>query len=124
MQTGNNNVFLGADSGFVNGGSSNVFLGYKAGRYETGSNVFFVDNQARTDEAMSRLDSLIYGEFSVDPEDQRLTINAPLRSHNFTALEISGMTPKDGDQVYSVDTDATITSLGFWGYENGAWVKL
>lgn len=32
--------------------------------------------------------------------------------------------PENGGMVYVTDTDATFTSVGFWGYENGAWVKL
>jgi len=124
LSTGSFNTFVGIDSGFLNNGNSSVFIGYKAGRYETGSNKLFIDNQARTDEATSYIKSLIYGQFSVSAVNQRVTINGAIRSHNFTAAEIASMTPLDGDIVYSTDTDATITSVGFWGYENGAWVKL
>jgi hypothetical protein len=30
----------------------------------------------------------------------------------------------DGGMIYVTDTDATFTSVGFWGVESGAWVKL
>lgn len=33
-------------------------------------------------------------------------------------------TARNGMIVYVSDTDATFTSVGFWGYENGAWTKL
>lgn len=33
-------------------------------------------------------------------------------------------TAGDGAIVYILATDATFTSVGFWGYENGSWVKL
>ena len=34
------------------------------------------------------------------------------------------LTPEDGAIVYVTNTDATFTSVGFWGYENGTWKKL
>lgn len=30
----------------------------------------------------------------------------------------------DGAIVYVTNTNATFTTVGFWGLENGAWVKL
>jgi hypothetical protein len=41
-----------------------------------------------------------------------------------TAAQASAITPTDGLMVYVNSTDTTFTSVGFWGYENGAWVKL
>jgi len=41
-----------------------------------------------------------------------------------TAATASALTPAEGDLVMVSDTDATFTSIGFWGYENGAWAKL
>lgn len=32
--------------------------------------------------------------------------------------------PLNGDITYVTDTDGTFTTKGFWGYEEGAWVKL
>lgn len=43
---------------------------------------------------------------------------------NITSAQASAITPTNGDFVYVSTTDATFTSVGFWGYENGAWVKL
>lgn len=41
-----------------------------------------------------------------------------------TATAASALTPEDGMFFYVTSTDATFTSIGFWGRENGAWVKL
>lgn len=41
-----------------------------------------------------------------------------------TGAQASLITAADGDGVYITATDATFTSVGFWGYENGAWIKL
>jgi hypothetical protein len=41
-----------------------------------------------------------------------------------TATAASAITAADGMIVYVSDTDATFTSVGFWGREGGAWVKL
>jgi hypothetical protein len=123
--TGTNSVALGRFSLATQTTVSNsIGLGSFAGRYETAGNKLFIDVLERSTEALGRTNSLIYGEFNATVANQRLTVNAPLRHHNFTAVEIATMTPLDGDMVYSTTTDGTITSIGFWGYENGAWVKL
>jgi len=41
-----------------------------------------------------------------------------------TAAQASAITSVNGLMLYVTDTDATFTSVGFWGYEAGAWVKL
>jgi hypothetical protein len=41
-----------------------------------------------------------------------------------TATAASAITPADGNLVYVTTTNGTFTSVGFWGYENGVWVKL
>lgn len=41
-----------------------------------------------------------------------------------TAAQGSAITPTNGLVIYATDTDGTFLSVGFWGYENGAWVKL
>jgi hypothetical protein len=43
---------------------------------------------------------------------------------NFTATQASALTASDGMFIYVSSTNGTFTSVGFWGYENGAWVKL
>ena len=41
-----------------------------------------------------------------------------------TAAQASAITPADGMMLYTTDTDATFTAIGFWGYANGTWVQL
>jgi hypothetical protein len=38
--------------------------------------------------------------------------------------QAGALSPSDGMIIYVTDTDGTFTSVGFWGRENGAWVKL
>ena len=47
-----------------------------------------------------------------------------LKTVNYTAIQASALTAEDGYLIYVTSTDATFTSVGFWGYENGVWVKL
>jgi len=44
--------------------------------------------------------------------------------NTITSAKASSITPKEGMFVFVSDTDATFTSVGFWGYENGSWLKL
>ena len=41
-----------------------------------------------------------------------------------TSAQASLITPLEGMWLVVSDTNGTFTSIGFWGYENGAWVKL
>jgi hypothetical protein len=41
-----------------------------------------------------------------------------------TATQGSAISALNGLMIYVTDTNGTFTSVGFWGYENGAWVKL
>lgn len=41
-----------------------------------------------------------------------------------TSTQGSALTAVNGGVIYVTDTNGTFTSVGFWGYENGAWVKL
>lgn len=41
-----------------------------------------------------------------------------------TATEASAITPTDGMMLYVTNTNGTFVSIGFWGRENGVWVKL
>lgn len=47
-----------------------------------------------------------------------------IKLRSITAAAASAITAADGMIVYVSDTDATFTSVGFWGREGGAWVKL
>lgn len=48
----------------------------------------------------------------------------PMLAPNLTAVQASALTAVNSMLIYVTSTDATFTSVGFWGYENGAWVKL
>jgi len=52
------------------------------------------------------------------------TTSAPIKLTPMTAAQATALTAEDGQMVYVSTTDATFTSVGFWGRENGAWVKL
>jgi len=41
-----------------------------------------------------------------------------------TSTQASAITAINGLMLYVTDTDAAFTSVGFWGYENGTWIKL
>ncbi len=41
-----------------------------------------------------------------------------------TATEASAITPVDGLMFYVTNTNGTFTAIGFWGRENGVWIKL
>jgi len=41
-----------------------------------------------------------------------------------TAAQASAITALNGLMLYVTDTNGTFTSVGFWGYEAGAWTKL
>jgi hypothetical protein len=41
-----------------------------------------------------------------------------------TATQGSAITGVNGLMIYVTDTNGTFTTVGFWGYENGAWIKL
>ena len=146
--TGGNNTFIGTNSGFTNtSGQNNICLGFSAGYFETGSNKLFIDNQARTDEATSRTNSLIYGVFDATPANQSLTINAKLkvdmphiavyRNTDLTIsatqniwYKITGFTSKDADMMTVAGDSIQLTVAGhyivnintsFSGLNNEVW---
>jgi len=53
-----------------------------------------------------------------------LASNGSVKWRPITASAASAITPAEGMIVFTSDTDATFTSIGFWGYENGTWNKL
>lgn len=113
-ESGASNVFIGANTGISNvSGASNVFIGNLAGRYETGSNKLFIDNQSRTNEAISRTNSLIYGEFNATTTSQVLRINGKvgilLAANPIEALEVNG-------NVKATSFIATTASTGAYKY--------
>lgn len=41
-----------------------------------------------------------------------------------TGVAATALTPNEGDIVMVSSTDGVFTSIGFWGYQNGAWTKM
>lgn len=66
----------------------------------------------------------IAGGEGIDTEISGNSVTINWQPEQYTATEASALTPSDGDLIYVTSTDATFTSVGFWGYENGSWVKL
>lgn len=66
------------------------------------------------------------GGFASYTPTYRFTVK-PSGAINFTpitATAASAITPAEGDVVMVSSTDATFTSIGLWGYQNGSWQKL
>lgn len=51
-------------------------------------------------------------------------VGGPILFPRLTHSEAGLLVATDGYVVYVTSTDATFTSVGFWGVESGAWVKL
>lgn len=108
LSTGSNNTAIGNQSGLNATGSGNVFIGYLAGASETGSNKFFIDNQARTNEATARVESLIVGTFDAIAANQILAVNVgKLQLRN---LQTGNAGLATGDMY--IDTAANILANG------------
>lgn len=123
--SGNNNTLIGAAAGYSSvSGTDNLFIGYNAGYFESGSNKLFIDNQSRGSENGGRSNSMIYGEFNSTITSQKLSLNAVTKLYSFTATEASAISAEDGQIIYVNSTNGTFTQIGFWGRENGAWIKL
>lgn len=48
---------------------------------------------------------------------------APFLTAQYTATAASALTPADGWIIYVTSTNATFTSIGYWGREAGVWKK-
>lgn len=117
MQNVTKNTYLGAYTGNNATGSSNVYIGYWAGYYETGSNKLFIDNVDRTDEATSRISSLIYGVFNSTPSSQELYLNSKLFVSNLSnASTSSGVfyNPSTKELSYSTVTSGASKLTSFY----------
>ncbi|MEL6732553.1 MAG: hypothetical protein AAFP83_15585, partial [Bacteroidota bacterium] len=72
---------------------------------------------------------LIYGEFDND----KVEINGSLKVNSTTGgfvlsrmthTEAAALSPENGMMIYLTSTGGIFTARGFWGYEEGAWIKL
>jgi hypothetical protein len=52
------------------------------------------------------------------------TTKAGFKIDGVNVTQAGAITAEDGQVIYVTNTDGTFTSVGFWGRENGAWVKL
>lgn len=50
--------------------------------------------------------------------------SGPIQLRPITAAAASAITPAEGMMLFVSDTDGTFLSIGFWGYQNGAWAKM
>lgn len=50
--------------------------------------------------------------------------NGAIMFPRLTAIQANSLPLLDGFVIYVTDTDVTFTSVGFWGVEVGAWIKL
>jgi hypothetical protein len=51
-------------------------------------------------------------------------VGGPILAPRMKAGDAGLLPLNDGYFVYVIDTDATFTSVGFWGVENNTWIKL
>ena len=57
--------------------------------------------------------------------DFSTTTKAPIKlGGGMTSAQASALTAEDSMVVYVTDTNGTFISVGFWGRENGVWIKL
>jgi len=112
-----------------------AYLHDRAGKYGTfglnssgnliiGNNSMGTGNQIAIDGTNNNV-----GIGTISPSaNAKLTISTttqiPLKIVPMTANDASSATAEDGMIVYVNTTNATFTSVGFWGRENGVWVKL
>jgi hypothetical protein len=71
------------------------------------------------------------GSYTINLRDnstltQILKVSAPgvINLKPITAATATALTPSEGDMLFVNSTDATFTSIGFWGYQNGTWTKM
>lgn len=115
---------MGYRSGYSCNSDNSVFLGRDSGYHETANNTLMITNQQGSGVADARSKALILGNMEATTTNQWAKVNGVLKIKSFTAAEGSALTGANGDIIYVSTTDATFTSVGFWGYQAGAWAKL
>jgi hypothetical protein len=118
--TVSNSIFLSASSTTKTLATANVF----AVNLNNANNVLQIGQT--TDSYYSGTGSFGFGTTSPSSSavvDFTSTTKGVLMPR-MTAAQGSAITGVDGLMIYVTDTDATFTSVGFWGYESGSWVKL
>jgi len=93
----------------------------------TGSN--FTDSALYEDKNTIHSSKTIEGDLTggspvADSQAAIIANGGPILCVPMSASDASGLTASNGYIVYVNSTNVTFTSVGFWGYQNGAWVKL
>lgn len=91
------------------------------------ANAFFVSNSDDTQLFKIRNDgSSIFGTGNPDASAllELVSTTQGFRIMNMTGAQAVAITAVNGLVIYATSTSGAITSVGFWGYEAGAWVKL
>lgn len=57
-------------------------------------------------------------------ESLTLAGDGSVKLRPITATEASAITPAEGQIVFTSNTNGTFTSVGFWGYQGGTWIKM
>lgn len=111
VTTGNFNTALGyrALDSCVTGGE-NVALGPQAGFWETDSNHLWIDNRVRADLADAKVKSLVYGEFWINREGQKIDFNGQVNP--LAGLGMPGRTVTADGDVTVDDTVMTCNKAG------------
>ncbi|MGL4186059.1 MAG: hypothetical protein ACRCR4_09805, partial [Thiotrichaceae bacterium] len=134
--TGNYNLAIMGESRAATTGSYNIAIGYGVQSLSlTSSNQFALGGNAIrwliSDVSGSSRRWTFNGttsDISATEASAALEVRSTsggLLVPRMTATQASAIgTPADGNILYVTDTNATFTSVGFWGRENGAWVKL
>ncbi len=116
-----------------NGGSVNGFWARPVGtddmnllvQNETTTVAFQIDTRLAVD---SYLVGTNFGIGTTTPNTSALvdltSTTQGLLLPRMTATQGGAITGVDGLVIYVTNTNGTFTSVGFWGYENSAWVKL
>jgi hypothetical protein len=113
----------------VQDSNGNDYIDWRTSELKAGSAATSHNNLANLELAAT---TVTYGH--IDDQTQTIagektfsdvfTVGDVFKAGQFTATEASAITAADGDFIYVTSTNATFTSIGFWGYENGTWTKL
>jgi len=103
------------------------FFASRNGADNTGKLAINVYNAGSVVEAITALNTGSIGMGASPHASAQLDVTSTTKGFlppRMTATQASAITPVDGLMLYVTDTNGTFTAVGFWGYENGAWVKL
>ena len=117
-------VYSSAQGGFVN--VDNLSVG-TAGYLPVASGGDFIASSVQEDAqflTMGKLVEINDGVPQALGECALNVVNGTFITHRVTAATASLYALNNGTLIYLTTTNGTFTSVGFWGCENGVWVKL